>query len=156
MSEKIPVTSIGIITAQNPFGAKLSYNINYDLNRKLRLELHEANFQMMPMEGNYAGHQENVFLAANIPVGKLMELGHKYKQKSVIWAFVRKDDSLLHFQYLEDGKIVTGKIVPIPPSYLESADDLFEAIRTGSFKLPVLEKKEEPKSDGSENVWESD
>jgi len=156
MNEKIPVTSVAIITAQNPFGSRLSYDINHDLNRKLRLELYDANCELMQMEGSYAGNQEHSFLTTNIPRIKLIELAQKYKQKAAIWAFVRTldEETYLHFQYLENGKTTTGKIVPICASYLESADKLFTAVRTGSFKLPVLENKEE-KSHGTEFSFDS-
>lgn len=152
MDNDILVNSLAVITAQNPFGSKLSYNINYDLNRKLRIELQEYNHPAMQMEGHYAGTQENSFLVVNIPRARLMELAQKYRQKAAVWAFMREmDETYLHFQYIENGKISGNRIVPVCKSYLESADELFYAIRTGGFTLPVLDKEpEETKEDQQE------
>jgi len=62
----------------------------------------------------------------------------------------------LHFQYLEKGKVVGDKVVPISESHIETEDDLFHAIRTGSFKLPVLEKELLDKEDSTEFIWPDD
>jgi len=78
------VTSLAIITAQNPQGLQLPFGKNYDLNRKLRLELKEANYHLLEIPGRYGGKEENSFLIVNIPRKKIMQLTEKYKQAAAV------------------------------------------------------------------------
>lgn len=154
----IEVNSLAVITAQNPGGFKTHFSKNYDLNRKLRLELKENAFPMMEMAGQYAGNNEHSFLVVNISRAKVLELTEKYQQTAAIWAFLRQTgvpEPHLHFQYLEHGKVVGNKVLPVSESHVENADELFHAIRTGSFKLPVLEKEPDPEVEPStEFTWD--
>lgn len=115
------------------------------------MELQEYNHPLLQLEGNYAGNQENSFIVVNIPRARLIELAYKYRQKAAVWAFLREwDETYLHFQYIERGKIVGNKILPVCKSYLESAENLFHAIRIGNFQIPVLDTEPEEKSQGEE------
>jgi hypothetical protein len=142
------MTSLTIITAQNPHGIRHSSARNYDLNRKLWLELKAEKRDIMHIQGEYAGNHENSFLVFDLPRSQVMDLQKRYKQKAVIWGFVRNigfDHPTIHWQYIENGRAIGHKLTPVPKEIASSREDFMEGIKKGLWKLPIFEiDKEKP------------
>lgn len=90
------VKTVGIMTAENPV-----INNNFD-NDDLKKDLKK--FTILQMKGKFDGEQENPFLIFNITKNKIIDLGKKYNQKSII--FGKKQDKIFRFDLIENGKAV--------------------------------------------------
>jgi len=149
------VRTIGIITANNPQGRKLTRSQNYDLNRSLLEDLKAHSSGTSSLRGSYGGNIENAFAVVNISRGKLIEFAEKYNQKSVVFGFVRYKDQYpyIQFQYIENGKIKEQKSGDFFIPIMRTTKDFLEAIKEGEFEFPFFEvepekNQEQPTPDG--------
>ena len=99
--------SLGIITAHNPQGKKLSRKENKKLNDRLWSDLRIADYDPWPVQGNYQGHKENSFLIPDISRGELVKYAKKYNQAAVIWA--KKVDKGYAVEWINGGKTTKKK-----------------------------------------------
>lgn len=106
------VKTVGIITAENPgLDNKLTKIGNEQKNKELEAALEKMGHRPIQMKGKFAGKQENPFLVVNISREKLVELGKKFKQQSVIFGEKRqhlggKRSPLFEFFYIQNGQTV--------------------------------------------------
>lgn len=85
------IKTLGIITAENPNGNKLTVIGNERKNKELLEELEKNGFAPVQIRGKFNGMSEKPFLVLNITKDRLLELAKKYKQQAVVYAEWRKD-----------------------------------------------------------------
>jgi len=136
------VTSLTIITAQNPQGVKHTSARNYDLNRRLWLDLNGMKYDLVPIQGNYAGHVENSFLVLDMPRRTAIDLQEKYQQEAIIWGFVRNtgfERPVIHWQFIRNGTAIGHKLQQVSDDLIENREHLLQGAKTGHWELPIFE-----------------
>jgi hypothetical protein len=119
MGDVATVRTVGIITAENPgIDNKLTKIGNERKNKELQEELEKAGFAPIQMKGKFWGKSENPFLVINISREKLISLGKKYKQNSVIFGEKKmkignKKAPLFEFSLLQNGRSVRKGVLGI-------------------------------------------
>jgi uncharacterized protein YebE (UPF0316 family) len=96
--------SVGIITAFNPQGKKISTTRNKQLNLDLAADLRATGFDPWSIKGQYNGHVEDTFVVPNITRNELVKYAKKYDQKAVIWA--KKEKQGYAVEWIEKGKTI--------------------------------------------------
>jgi hypothetical protein len=99
--------SVGIVTAHNPQGKKLSRKQNKKLNGQLWTDLRVAGHDPWAVAGNYQGHKEDSFMIPDISREELVSYAKKYDQAAVIWA--KKVDHGYDVEWIADGKTTKRK-----------------------------------------------
>ena len=113
------VKTLGIVTAENPgIDNKLTKIGNERKNKDLEHDLRKMGYAPIQMQGKFAGVNEKPFLILNIPRNRLVELGKKYRQHSVIYAERRtklggKIAPLFEFMYIQNGRTVRKGVLGI-------------------------------------------
>lgn len=105
----LKMSSIGLITGQNPSKKPVDKDYNSMINDQLLKDIQAMGYDPFPT--SYYGEQG--YLVPGITRYQLIDLGNKYNQKAVIWGCkVPEDRSGLTFnwEYLIDGKIRNEKI----------------------------------------------
>lgn len=106
------ISTIGIITAENPNGKLASPEENKKYNKDLERTLSNGLYGFSKIKGNYGGLTEHSYLIRNITRERLIELGKNYNQESVIFAYRdthKKYDGFI-FEYITvDNKTVESE-----------------------------------------------
>lgn len=91
---------IGIMTAENPKGEKISDAENNKRNEALYRELRNySGSRVFPISGNFEGLNENSFIVTGIPLETIKQLAKKYQQKAFIYGTGTNDN--MQFHYME-------------------------------------------------------
>ena len=161
------ISTIGIMTAQNPLAIKDSFeyegkteeesirlkkSYNEYVNNNLKNELRDNNLGFHQVFGRYEANNEIALIIPNISREHITQLGAKYGQESVIWG-----------EKVEEGKFVfyfinckTMKIDDVVEEVyfgreVQSRDDFYTWVKGRKFVLPFFE--EEPKEIEKERVF---
>lgn len=132
-------SSIAIITAQNPRGIRHSSSKNYDLNRQLWLDLKARKYDLTEIDGEYADTKEKSFVVLDVPRPVILELQAKYRQKAVVWGFLRSEGfkhPVIHWQYIKNGRSIANKITAIAGHVFENRNDFLYAVKLRMVPLP--------------------
>lgn len=78
------IHTIGILSAENPYGEKRSDEYNRAATEKLKKELSKFRLGWRPLRGKY-GSEENSLLVPNISKAVLHSIGYQFEQDSVIF-----------------------------------------------------------------------
>ena len=93
-----------LITAQNPQNEKMDSAFNSSSNQALYEEIVSMGYENAVPTFYY---NEIAYIIPNIPKKQLIDLGKKYNQKAVFWAY--KKDEIFIWQIIIDGKVRAEK-----------------------------------------------
>lgn len=98
------VTTLGVITAENPFEKKYVKQTNERRNQELEDYLRKKGFEPIPVKGRFMGRAENPYLVLNISRDQLIELGNRFQQTVVLFGkkhnFQNKKTPRFEFSYI--------------------------------------------------------
>jgi hypothetical protein len=106
------------------------------------LDLNGMGYDLVPIQGNYAGHSEKSFLVLDVPRKVVLGLQEKYRQEAVIWGFVRSvgfERPTIHWQFIKNGEAIEHKIQPVSDDLIENREHLLQGAKTGHWELPIFE-----------------
>jgi hypothetical protein len=131
------ISSIGIITAENPFAKELPGSENKSRNKQLAQALRQAGYGFYQIQGKY-GNIEKPLVIPNIDKEDLLFLGKKFEQESVI--FVQKlDDSQMKAELLYtdgSGNAAEPRSVVLPVA--QDQDDFYSIYKGRKFVIPFF------------------
>lgn len=130
------IDTIGIITAENPMGQKLSPKENKMRNRELADELRALGYGFYQVQGSY-GNLERPFVVPNISKDDIMRLGSEFKQDSVI--FVQKTPEGSIAELIEthgDNMSVRSKVI-LPLA--QDVEDFYTLYKGRKFVIPFFD-----------------
>ena len=98
------IYTVGIITAENPLGKKLSKDDNEIRNDELNMYLRHANYVALRVKGKY-GNLEFPFIVQNITKDILLKLALKHDQEAFIYSekYEDKDKKGMIWDYYQQG-----------------------------------------------------
>ena len=106
LGEVDTVSTIGIMTAENPNGRKYVKTSNEKKNEDFLEYLNKKGYQPVQIKGKFLGKQENAYLIINISKQELIELGKRYGQDVVIFGENLGKRRGMEFYYIRNGRSV--------------------------------------------------
>lgn len=135
------INTVGIITAENPQGNKISKKENEERNRKLKDHLQSGNYGPVKIRGMF-GYRENPFLVKNITREELVKLGKMYDQEAVIWGeknMDKNDNPYFRFEYIEGDKTASVRTVHIGNEEVRDRPDYYTMVKGRKFVIPFFD-----------------
>ena len=148
------VNTVAIITAHNPMAQRLSQNKNKELNRKLKAELKEFNYNPIHVSGGLKGKfevpaLEDTFLIPHIDIKSAKGFAKKYGQMAFI--FGRKKTHKERGDYIKfewwERKNIDGEFsktqernVVVSGEDAQSKTDLFSGVKMHSYEKSKKER----------------
>lgn len=103
------ISTMGILTAENPHGRKYVKETNERKNNELLEYLKKKGYDPIQINGRFAGMNEHPWLILNIERQELADLGKKYGQESVI--FAKRKGKIFEFSYIQGERTIRkGKL----------------------------------------------
>jgi hypothetical protein len=136
------VKTIGIITAENPMGEKLSRDENKKLNNKLKDHLGRGAYGYFQIKGRY-NSMEHPFIVQNIKRKELLELGRQFRQDSVIYGNVSHPMSL-EYEFMECFTNVV-KSRAIFKRLAKDVPNFYSEFRGRKFNIPFFQEDQKDK-----------
>lgn len=135
------ISTLGILTAQNPGGQAGSAEENRKANANLMSDLMSSNYGAIPIEGSYGG-PENSFLIPNITREDLTALGIKYGQEAVIWGRKTTEEvgePFFTFEYIEGDNTIQTRDVSLGGSDVQGKKDFYSSKKGRKFYIPFFD-----------------
>ena len=129
------IKTVGILTAENPQGNPLPPEENNKRNKELETVLNSYNYSFSKIKGQFDYIKENPFFIFNIGREKLIELGKKYNQLSVIYG--EKEGNNFEFQYIVKDKTISSKVF----YHLDNPEDMYSEYKGRKFIIPFFDEK---------------
>tara|TARA_R110000796_G_scaffold122763_1_gene237109 strand:+ start:554 stop:1306 length:753 start_codon:yes stop_codon:yes gene_type:complete len=135
------ISTLGILTAQNPGGQAGSSEDNRKANANLMADLMDANYGAIPIEGSYGGPEDS-FLIPNITRDDIASLGIKYGQEAVIWGSKTTEEvgePYFTFEYIEGDKTIQTRDVSLGGSEVQGKEDFYSSKKGRKFYIPFFD-----------------
>lgn len=136
------INFLGLLSANNPRGRKLSHQENNARNMRLLQDINQLGLPYDITKNN----NEDSFIVYNIIKDKLIELGVKYDQDAVIWGISKldyHDNYYFEFQFIENGLVRSRKTIYVEDEHIE---DLIKSIKEGKFTIPFFKDEYDEKN----------
>jgi hypothetical protein len=135
------ISSIGIMSAENPMGEKASKEYNDYMQSKLKSVLREKNYGFHEVLGKY-GNYENSIIIPNISKNLMMHLCQQFNQESVIWG-ERVDDKTIKFYFINNDGAIADTVEEVFLGIdAQSREDFYTWVKGRKFYIPFFEKVE--------------
>lgn len=131
------ISSIGIVTAENPFAKELPPEENKKRNKMLAQALRQAGYGFYQIQGKY-GNVEKPLVIPNISKDDLLFLGKKFEQESVIFV-ERQEDGQMKAELLYtdgSGNATEPRSVVLPVA--QDQDDFYSIYKGRKFVIPFF------------------
>lgn len=131
------ISSIGIVTAENPFAKELPPEENKKRNKMLAQSLRQAGYGFYQIQGKY-GNVEKPLVIPNISKDDLLFLGKKFEQESVIFV-ERQEDGQMKAELLYtdgSGNATEPRSVVLPVA--QDQDDFYSIYKGRKFVIPFF------------------
>lgn len=135
------ISTIGIISAENPKGVKADAAYNREKTIELVRYLSDARHGYRRTEGKY-GNLENSFIINNISEGELLAIGSRFDQESVIFGkkVEEKDYTGMKFTMIGSYRNNYGKILGEKEVFVnrQNAKDFYTEYKGRKFVIPFF------------------
>jgi len=140
------VNSVGIVTAENPYGQQATNEYNKEHQEKLKKDIRHLNYGYIQIKGKY-GSEENPFLIPNITKDHIIALGRRFEQESVIYGEKFSDEEKTYFRWqlimCDSGKATKTVYKNISNERdIESRGDFYSAVKNRRFYFPFFDEVE--------------
>jgi hypothetical protein len=134
------ITSIGIMTAENPEGRVAPKSFNKQQNRSLMQDLRKMGYGPISIGGSF-GVPENSFLIPNISRQQIIDLGIANNQAAVIWGQKQEQGGkpFVQWEYIEGSKTKQIKNTSKSGMDIQQRDDYYSEKRGRKFIIPFFE-----------------
>jgi hypothetical protein len=169
LTARVPsVKAIGIITPENPCGENKNQAENNDLLKDIKEYLKNYHARYVQIKGKF-GNSEKPFILFNISKKDLIEIGKKYKQKSVIFGELQKNASeeqkgYYKFEYIKlwsDDKCESFSPIVTDTRYgilfdksIQGKDDFYTWVKGRKFVIPFFDEDNKLQSPPKSNIDE--
>jgi len=138
------IDTVGIMTAENPMGEKMSAEYNEYMQSELKGILRDNNYGFHEVKGKY-GNVENSLIIPNIGKNFMISLCEKFNQESIIWGEKVEGDKM-RFHYIEQGGSVVESIDEVFVGQdAQNREDFFTWVQTRKFYIPFFQQEDKPK-----------
>jgi len=135
------IRTMGIITAENPYGKDGTPEYNKEMNEKLKKRLRDLNLGFVKIKGKYGGNENSLFVP-NITKDELLSLGNEFNQESVIFGekFENNNKDGVRFSMIysdhRSGEVIGQRDVFVG---MDDADDFYSEIKGRKFQIPFFD-----------------
>jgi len=139
------IDSIGILTAENPEGKRLSPEENSVLMRDMKAHLQDMSVGYTDIAGSFGGSEKSM-LIMNISRDDLTQLGLGLGQEAVIWGQKERDknnDPFYNFEYIEGTTAIQTRDVSMSDTSVQSREDFYSEKAGRKFWIPFFEDEYE-------------
>lgn len=146
MLGRVPsIDSIGILTAENPEGKRLSPEENSALMKKMKIQLRDMQVGYTDLAGSFGGSEKSI-LIMNISRDDLTQLGLGLDQEVIIWGQKERDennDPFYSFEYIEGTTTIQTRAVSMSDASVQSREDFYSEKSGRKFWIPFFEDEYE-------------
>jgi len=141
------VATLAIMTANNPMNMALSQSKNRELNKKLKNDLKNFNYNPVRLSGGLKGKfglkkLEDSFLIPHMSLRSALDFGKKYNQQAIIWGEKKhhaERGNYIQFDFYDrdhadqDFRKVQSRNVAISGEHARTKDDMFSGTKMRSY-----------------------
>tara|TARA_Y100000034_G_scaffold43076_1_gene52614 strand:- start:834 stop:1574 length:741 start_codon:yes stop_codon:yes gene_type:complete len=135
------IDSIGILTAENPEGKRLSPEENSVLMRDMKAQLQDMSVGYTDIGGSFGGSEKSIFIM-NISRDDTTQLGLDLGQEAVIWGQKERDENngpFYSFEYIEGTTTIQTRDVSMSDASVQSREDFYSEKAGRKFWIPFFE-----------------
>ena len=136
------VDSIGILTAENPYGQEATTQDNSIKMRQLKSQINSMGLGFIKIGGSYE-MKENSLLVPNISKEQVIEMGLKYEQESVIFGEKKESQEGYYFEwsYIQGEKTIQNRKISFSGMGIQDRNDFYSLVKSRKFIIPFFDDK---------------